>query len=547
MPLLVLSATDAVANRKSNRVANWGSRSVPNRVEPVARPEFKVPFRLDPGEAIFTVGSCFARNVETELLKRGFRIPMRELFKRPEFQKVELSVINNFGTPSIYNEFAWALGERPFVPEQHILPVMDGKFADVHLTPTMRPDSWEVALHRRLAITEATRTVTQCRVVIMTLGLVELWFDAATGYYLNSAPRPSFLKQHPERFELHVLSFDEAYRFLEDALLLIKRHGRPDLQVLLTVSPVPMSLTHRDEDVVVANMYSKSMLRTVAETIVARHDFVTYFPSYESVVLSDRKLAWLEDMVHVTDQIVALNVGRMIDAFVGGELDRDALKTAVAAGGLPTAIEYAGKVKGLSRDTASWFFAEHAGLSRGSTEFALAHGQFLLDAARPAEALEVIRGAPGAGVAEPLVLLEANALVALDRPRDAMAALELVSHKTMSMAVWTALIRAAFATDDPDAVVAVIARWRTINPGRSIRGLVLAGQWFHKRGDVERSLSFLRTALALNTDDQSARLNTAEVLISAGRSAEARAMLDGCEPVTATDIKLAERLRILLA
>src|SRR5215510_6563682 len=102
MPLFVLSGADAVASRKTNPVATWGDRNAPNRVEPIATPAFKVPFRLEPGERIFTVGSCFARNVETELMKRGFQIPMRELFKRPEFAKLELTIINNFGTPSIY-------------------------------------------------------------------------------------------------------------------------------------------------------------------------------------------------------------------------------------------------------------------------------------------------------------------------------------------------------------------------------------------------------------------------------------------------------------
>ncbi len=112
MPLIRISSEIAVQNRKNNPFAQWGERGAPNRVEPIATPSFDVPFKLVHGEPIFTVGSCFARNVETELANRGFEIPARALFRRPEFSNLDSGIINNYGTPSIYNEFAWAFGER---------------------------------------------------------------------------------------------------------------------------------------------------------------------------------------------------------------------------------------------------------------------------------------------------------------------------------------------------------------------------------------------------------------------------------------------------
>jgi len=42
---------------------------------------------------------------------------------------------------------------------------------------------------------------------------------------------------------------------------------------------------------------------------------VDYFPSYESVTLSDRSLAWRDDLIHVKPEIVATNVGRMAAAY----------------------------------------------------------------------------------------------------------------------------------------------------------------------------------------------------------------------------------------
>ena len=39
-------------------------------------------------------------------------------------------------------------------------------------------------------------------------------------------------------------------------------------------------------------MYSKSVLRVAAEIESEKSDSVEYFPSYESVMLSDRKKLW---------------------------------------------------------------------------------------------------------------------------------------------------------------------------------------------------------------------------------------------------------------
>ena len=44
--------------------------------------------------------------------------------------------------------------------------------------------------------------------------------------------------------------------------------------------------TFTDHDVITANMYSKSVLRTVAGGVAAANRNVDYFPSYESVMLT---------------------------------------------------------------------------------------------------------------------------------------------------------------------------------------------------------------------------------------------------------------------
>ena len=544
MPLIELSAEEAVNNRKTNAFASWGERNGPNRVEPIAKPAFDVPFQLRPGEKIFTVGSCFARNVETELMKRGFHLPMRDIFKKTEFQGVELGAINNFGTPSIFNEFSWAFESQKFEPQDHILEIQKGKFADIHLVPSMRPEAWDVVLSRRLAITEAFRSVAQCRVLIITLGLVEVWFDSKTGYYLNSAPRPSLIRNEPERFKLHVLSFQECYKYLEKALSLVKKHGRPDLQVLLTVSPVPLMTTHRMQDVMVANTYSKSVLRAVAESIVAKHRYVTYYPSYESVSLSDRRFAWKDDLVHVSEEIVALNVGRMIDAYIANDFDLEDSRNRIAAGGASVAVEMAQSVRKISTDIARSFFEEFGTLTSESVEFTIEYAGFLTDLGEVEGALAILNQAPMDSGSEKISVLKAEALIALGRSVDAVTLLEpLVSSGTRSYAIWNALLRSAIQSGSLETAQGVLARWSKNSPNRAGRANMMMGKWRLDCGDLDGAQSYLQSAMALLPDDGVIRISLAEVLTMMGKRVEAQGLMRDFEPANALEVKLFDRIR----
>jgi len=149
MSLIKLTYDQAIDHRRDPN-SSWGDRLTGNRVEPIARPAFDVPFRFEPGEPIFTIGSCFARNVETKLKERGFGVPVRELFQRDEFRSLDPGLINNFGTPSILNEFRWALDpDHPFVEDENFVEVAPEKWVDLHVIPSIRPASLDVLRARR--------------------------------------------------------------------------------------------------------------------------------------------------------------------------------------------------------------------------------------------------------------------------------------------------------------------------------------------------------------------------------------------------------------
>lgn len=318
-----MTGSEAWATLGPNPIAFWPQRSdASNRVEPLAKPQFSPTFQLERGERIFTVGSCFARNIEVYLDKLGFRLPTLEYTRSESTAKVD-GFLNKYTPFSILNEFRWALDPgASFDFDRSFFEIRPGEWIDPQVMSNEGLDRERVA-ERRKAIIDVFRTVRECRVIVMTFGLVEAWWDNLTGVYLNRTVPKKTVEQAPDRYEFHVLDFDTLRDCAIELFGLLKRHGHPDLRVLLTVSPVPLTATFRPMDVMTANMYSKSVLRAVVEDVRHRFDFIDYFPSYESVMLSDRKLAWKDDLIHVKDEIVGLNVSRMIAAYAQSGVEHD--------------------------------------------------------------------------------------------------------------------------------------------------------------------------------------------------------------------------------
>jgi GSCFA family len=205
----LLAADEAFDNIIRNREPCLWPTSDSARLEPFYRPALSPRFRLKPRSSIFTIGSCFARNIEEHLAPLGFDVPMAA-----------------FGVP----EQEWPA--RPFA--------------------------------RRAGI-------------------------------LNKYTPPSMLQE-----------------VVQARALIVLETGNRAKQILLTVSPVPLTATFSGMDVVMANAYGKSGLRAVAQLIYDEFEEVDYFPSYEMVALSKEGGTWENDLMHVTDAFVR----RIVDAFI---------------------------------------------------------------------------------------------------------------------------------------------------------------------------------------------------------------------------------------
>jgi hypothetical protein len=282
---------------------------------PVITPSFKVKRE----DKLFAIGSCFARGVEAALA--GGKMDV--LSRATEFDsfatrnnETNLGFTNKYNTFSIYNELRWALDPAAEFPRESLVDIGDGIFYDPHTNPALQPVGLDETLQRRSIIKLVNRRIVQCRVVIITLGLVEVWRDKIANIFVNTTPIPEALGSHPDRYEVHITNFAQNLVNLEQIHNLLSQFGHPDVHIVVTVSPVPLMATFSTEDVVLANTYSKSLLRTVAQEWAAAHENVHYFPSYEIVQNSERAITWEEDLRHVQGKVVKHIMDLFLDNYL---------------------------------------------------------------------------------------------------------------------------------------------------------------------------------------------------------------------------------------
>lgn len=318
MPLARLPASVASQNLRRRR-SLWPDGRVPtDRLNGVAQVGIDNSFTFDRSDRIMTIGSCFAREIEKRLQQFGFDLPMLDvtLSKEERASTVANDFANKYTAPSIGYEFAWAFNAaaRP-APEDLFLEVEDGLWHDPHLIHNMQPAPLERVIERRAMVEDAYRQLPTCRIVVITLGLAEAWYDHRTGLHLNGAPPTPVLRRDPERFSLDLLAYEEILDALTAIHALVKQHGHPQVRMLVTVSPVPMKATFTGLDAIQANTYSKAVQRAAVEAFVRAHDDVDYFPSYEIATLSDRALAYERDNIHVTPVLVGQIIDRVLEKY----------------------------------------------------------------------------------------------------------------------------------------------------------------------------------------------------------------------------------------
>jgi hypothetical protein len=332
LSLVSLSDKDARANFANNAGARWfkagadtsdgsGCLAVQKiKNNRVFLPEIRPGYSIEQSWKLFAIGSCFARGVEKALMANGFDV----LSAANDFDEFELAspdvtplgFTNKYTTCSILNELRWSLVPNAAFPRDSIVAVKDGLYIDPHTNPALKLADLPTTLYRREKIFTVNRRIKDCQLVVLTLGLVECWYDTLSSVYLNITPTPDMFSLYPNRYNLHVLGYEENMKNMNEIYEILQKYGHPNLHIIVTVSPVPLLATFTDRDVVVANTFSKSVLRVVAEEWAAGKANVNYFPSYEMVMNSQREVTWADDLRHVQGEVVQSIMGLLKKSYI---------------------------------------------------------------------------------------------------------------------------------------------------------------------------------------------------------------------------------------
>jgi hypothetical protein len=117
----------------------------------------------------------------------------------------------------------------------------------------------------------------------------------------------------PERHVFHNFTYPELLADLAEMRALLQMI-QPDIKMLLTVSPVPLTATGSDDHVLVATTWSKSTLRAAAGAFSDAHGDVDYFPSYEIVTTWAAPQDMFEDNLR---SVRAEGVAQVMGIFLG--------------------------------------------------------------------------------------------------------------------------------------------------------------------------------------------------------------------------------------
>lgn len=126
-----------------------------------------------------------------------------------------------------------------------------------------------------------SESIINAEVIIITLGLTETWVDRDKEMAWHSFHGDVLKKKSISDFGYFKrLNFEDTSFYIKKIIESIKGIGNK--KIIFTVSPIPLYFTFTNQDVVIANKYSKSILRSAVEQFIDNKG-IFYFPSFEII------------------------------------------------------------------------------------------------------------------------------------------------------------------------------------------------------------------------------------------------------------------------
>jgi len=275
-------------------------------------------FITDPQPGLITldtrvsvIGSCFAVSFKKWLVRHGYNFCQFEDGPMAYMGSVRAGPI--FNTGLLRQLVEWAFDG--FDPDERYWPREQWLF-DPYRKGICWPDEASAEAERAAHFDAVRRMLRDSEVLIVTLGLSEVWRNRRDGCAFYLMPPPEVFDER--RHEHALLSVDENVENLERFYAKV-RAANPDLRLVLTLSPVPLLATYQDRHAVVADTVSKALLRVAIDEFSRAHPEVVYFPSYE---IATRTPDWpyVADNRHIRPPIVDRIMATFIRHY--GAIDR---------------------------------------------------------------------------------------------------------------------------------------------------------------------------------------------------------------------------------
>lgn len=241
-------------------------------------------FTILPSTPIASMGSCFAREIKRRLIQRDFNYITEETY-HPASLHASAAWERVYSTHCMRQIFEYTFEQ--WHPDLRWWVAPESKkiqdpYRRVILYDNLKEAEEDFEQHRA----HSRRALEKAAVLILTLGLTEIWQDSVDGSVI-CLPSGPYVKEGGDmsRYRFRVSRYGENLKNLE-RIYEIMAAANPQCKILITVSPVNLWATfRRDIDVISASCNSKSTLRAVADEFTVRHENVFYFPAFEMATI----------------------------------------------------------------------------------------------------------------------------------------------------------------------------------------------------------------------------------------------------------------------
>lgn len=251
-------------------------------------------YLITKADRLMTAGSCFAQKIGAALSVSGFQVidaePPPKGLPRWRHGTYGYGLYSaRYGNIYTTLQLLQLAREALRVKDLDVIAwKKNDRYVDA-LRPSIEPYGFqslaELRAHREHHLDRVRYCLLEMDVLIFTLGLTEAWRHRPSGRILPVAPGVITDNVQLDEYEFINFGYHDNLRYLKRFLRLVERYREKQspLRLVLSVSPVPLTATASSRHVLVANTYSKAVLRAVAEELFLNNPNVDYVPSYEMV------------------------------------------------------------------------------------------------------------------------------------------------------------------------------------------------------------------------------------------------------------------------